>query len=73
MTQEQAAVKKTRGRKLFCTVVARIIDPATGHEAGLLYRWNTGATQKEWYDKPIRIFRLEPLPEITTLPVAKDD
>lgn len=65
-------MKKKRERKLFCTVVARIIDPATGREAGLLYRWNTGATQKEWHDRPIRGFRLEPLPEITTLPVFKD-
>ena len=29
-------MKKKRARKLFCTVVARIIDPKTGEEAGLL-------------------------------------
>lgn len=66
-------MKKKRERKLFCTVVARIIDPATGREAGLLYRWNTGATQKEWHSQPITLFRLEPLPEIAPLPVARGD
>ena len=60
----------TRSRS---TVIARIIDPRTGEEVGLVYRWSTGATQKEWHDTPIRVFRLEPLPEITELPIAKGD
>jgi hypothetical protein len=66
-------MKPKRSRKLFCTVIARIIDTQTGEEAGLLYRWNTGATQKEWHHAPIKQFRLEHLPDMSNFPSISDD
>ena len=66
-------MKPKRPRKLFCTVIARIIDARTGEEAGLLYRWNTGATQKEWHRAPIKRFRLEHLPDMSNFPPVNDD
>ena len=44
-------MKPKRSRKLFCTVIARIIDASTGEEAGLLYRWNTGDLAIMWKDE----------------------
>lgn len=66
-------MKKKRARKLFCTVIARIIDTRTGEEAGLLYRWNTGATQKEWHRAPVEAFRLEHLPDMSNFPPVNND
>ena len=61
---------------LFFAASAFVLLPfgvRTDEEAGLLYRWNTGATQKEWHRAPIKRFRLEHLPDVSNFPVVSDD
>lgn len=40
-----------RKKRLFVDAEAEIIDPQTGRILGMLYRWNTGQTQKQWLTK----------------------
>ena len=50
-----------RPRRLFVDAEAEIIDPETGRVVGMLYRWNTGETRKQWLDAPLKVFKLRPL------------